>query len=121
MLVPGDARDPAFCDKAVARVLRKFCENYGRGVPDLDAALKARQWAEARRLLHALRGACGAVGATTVQSEALTLELQLQALDGGDSAVSSPSAKPLQHALQALIGEVQTRLAAAAAARPASQ
>ena len=108
-------------DQVFARVLRKFCENYGRGVPDLDAALQARQWAEARRLLHALRGACGAVGATTVQSEALTLELQLQALDGGDSAVSSPSAKPLQHALQALIGEVQTRLAAAAAARPASQ
>lgn len=24
MLVPGDVRDPAFCDKAVARVLRKF-------------------------------------------------------------------------------------------------
>jgi CheY-like chemotaxis protein len=105
-------------DHVFARVLRKFCENYAQGVPELDAALQAGQWAEARRQLHALRGACGAVGATTVQAEALTLELQLQALDGGEATAVAPppSAMPLQRTLQALIGEVQARLAAAAEA-----
>jgi CheY-like chemotaxis protein len=123
-------------DQVFARVLRQFCDNYAQGVPGLTAALQAGQWVEAQRLLHALRGACGAVGATAVQAEALALEHQLQRLANGDTTngdttqapgeaanrttgaspavPAGPSASPVLRTLQALVDTVQARLAAVA-------
>ena len=104
-------------DQVFARVLRQFCDNYSRGVPGLDAALQAGDWAEAQRLLHALRGACGAVGATTLQAEALALEQQLQPLAAGVlPAGPPPSAAQVRQTLQTLVTDVRGRLTAAAPA-----
>ncbi|MES2716203.1 MAG: PAS domain S-box protein [Pseudomonadota bacterium] len=107
-------------DEVFARVLRQFSDNYGQGVPGLDAALQAGQWVDAQRLLHSLRGACGAVGATGVQAEALALEQALQALAEQApplaAAAAAPSSAALQACLQALVDAVRERLALAAAA-----
>jgi HPt (histidine-containing phosphotransfer) domain-containing protein len=119
-------------DQVYSRVLRQFCNNYGQGVPGLDTALDASDWAAAQRQLHALRGACGAVGATIVQAEAQALELQLRSL--GPSGVAGdrpPTAQALHTRLARLVAAVRDRLAAAdlaaapvapgdAAARPLS-
>ncbi|GCL61221.1 PAS domain S-box protein [Pseudaquabacterium pictum] len=98
-------------DAVYARVLRQFCDNYGQGVPGLDAALQAADWPAAQRQLHALRGACGAVGATALQAEAQGLELQLKALGAaGTPAQTAPDGAALQASLASLIAAVRQRL-----------
>jgi len=108
-------------DQVYVRVLRQFCDTYGQGLPGLDAALLAGDSAAAQRLLHALRGACGAVGATGVQAEAqaleLQLQLQLQLQDDGSAGLPAgalPDAQPVHASLAALVAAVRQRLAAAA-------
>ena len=104
-------------DQVYVRVLRQFCDTYGQGLPGLDAALLAGDSAAAQRLLHALRGACGAVGATGVQAEAQALELQLQLQDDGSAGLPAgalPDAQPVHASLAALVAAVRQRLAAAA-------
>jgi PAS domain S-box-containing protein len=109
-------------DQIFARVLRQFSDNYAQGVPGLAEALQASRWSDARRRLHALRGACGAVGATGVQAEALLLEQALRALEEGTlpGPVPQPDAAALHACLAALVSAVRSRLAAAATARPPS-
>ena len=107
-------------DQIFARVLRQFSDNYAQGVPGLGEALQARRWADAQRQLHALRGACGAVGATGVLAEALALERMLRALEEGKltGPVPQPDGAALQACLLALVGTVRSRLAAAGTAAP---
>ncbi|OYU72364.1 MAG: hypothetical protein CFE45_40335, partial [Burkholderiales bacterium PBB5] len=64
-----------------ARVLKQFAGDYRHGLNGLDAAVAEGHHAQARQLLHSLRGACGAVGATEIVAEALALETTLQAAD----------------------------------------
>ena len=66
-------------NQVYARVLRQFAGSYRQGLNGLDAAMAAGQHAQARQLLHSLRGACGAVGASDLLAEALVLETALQA------------------------------------------
>ncbi|MDH4392477.1 MAG: response regulator, partial [Aquabacterium sp.] len=104
-------------DLVYARVLRQFADSYGRGVPGLDAALQAGDWAAAQRLLHSLRGACGAVGAVGLQAQAQTLEERLQLALSGDQAMANrPDARALNACLAALVAAVRDRLDTAAAA-----
>ncbi|OYV02184.1 MAG: hypothetical protein CFE45_01510, partial [Burkholderiales bacterium PBB5] len=115
-------------DGVFARVLRQFVDNYAAGLPSLDLSLSEGRLADARRLLHSLRGACGAVGATRVLGMAQQLELALAddgiAPDDVQRAVWSQAAAALQGELQALIQAVSQRLrvgepgAAAAAPDP---
>jgi PAS domain S-box-containing protein len=98
-------------DQVFARVLGQFCDNYGQGVPGLDAALQAGQWKEAQRLLHALRGACGAVGATELQAQALALEHRLQPLaEGALPSSPRPGAEQVHATLHQLVAAVRARL-----------
>ena len=113
-------------DEVYARVLRQFSANYGQGVPGLDVALQAGDLAAAQRVLHSLRGACGAVGATAVQAEAQALELQLKAPEAADATAAAdaadaadaaerplPSTAALHTQLARLVAAVRQRLAAA--------
>jgi PAS domain S-box-containing protein len=101
-------------DQVYARVLRQFSDNYALGVPGLDAALLAGDWPAAQRLLHALRGACGAVGATAVQAEAQALELQIKALGAaGMPASLQPDAVAVHTSLASLVAALRERLALA--------
>jgi PAS domain S-box-containing protein len=105
-------------DQIYARVLRQFIDNYGQGLPGLDAALQAGNRAEARRLLHALRGACGAVGATEVQAQAMAMEQALQPVPAGAPGPpgAATDAGPLNSSLRDLVHAVRQRLATAAEA-----
>jgi two-component system, sensor histidine kinase and response regulator len=108
-------------DQVFARVLGQFCDNYGQGVPGLGRRLAGGAWKEAQRLLHALRGACGAVGATALQAQALALEHQLQPLaEGVPPAKPRPGAEQVHETLHALVAAVRGRLGRAMAPTPTS-
>ena len=67
------------------RVLRGFVEQYSpSGVPELLLATSDAVVARWRPLCHSLRGACGAIGATALQSELLELERDLDRLVARD-------------------------------------
>ena len=99
-------------DALFARVLRQFAESYTAGWPELDAALAQCRWTDAQGLLHSMRGACGAIGATDLAGLSLTLEA---ALDPTHQAAASPDwsaqAVTLQGALAALVQAISGRLA----------
>ena len=106
-------------DHLFARVLRQFSDSYSQGLPGLQAALQANQWADALALLHGLRGACGAVGATGVQAEALALEQSVAAVAAGDApGLARLDTSALHASLLALVTAVRARLAPPAAAVP---
>lgn len=98
-------------DQIYARVLRQFSDSYSQGVPGLDAALHAGDWASAQRLLHSLRGACGAVGAISLQAEAQALDARLKGLESpGAVVIDPPDASALHACLSALVAAVRARL-----------
>ncbi|MDO8375600.1 MAG: response regulator, partial [Aquabacterium sp.] len=124
-------------DQVYARVLRLFADHYRGGLPGLDDALQAARWIDARRQLHSLRGACGAVGASDVMSQALVLERALETFDlpagprddphgdphGDREAPTAPpleQARALQTALRSLSQAIDQRLADAATQSPAA-
>ncbi len=100
-------------DQVYARVLRQFAEHYGAGVPGLATALQSGRRDEARRLLHSLRGACGAVGATALASCALALENLLtgpHAEAKGSPAGTAEAVQALGQTLGDLILAIEQRL-----------
>jgi two-component system sensor histidine kinase/response regulator len=102
-------------DQLFARVLRQFAEGYSAGLPALDAALAQGRWADAQGLLHSLRGACGAIGATDLAGLALALESALKdtPLPAGGVSLRPDSlaqAATLQTALAALVRAISGRL-----------
>ena len=114
LYLPG--RDPLF-----ARVLRQFAESYHAGLPELDAALAQRRWTDAQGLLHSMRGACGAIGATDLAGLSMVLESALEsALEHSHQAAAPPDwraqAVTLQGALAALVRAISGRLANVAGA-----
>jgi HPt (histidine-containing phosphotransfer) domain-containing protein len=99
-------------EEVYARVLGQLCENYGAGLPDLAPALAEGRIDAARRQLHALKGACGAVGAVAVMAQAQALEQGLSACVEGqaaDPALRAQAGTVLQ-ALAALLGTLRARL-----------
>ncbi len=107
-------------DAVFQRVLQQFAESYAEGLPNLLPLLSRGDVASARRLVHGLRGACGAVGATGLLDQAQTLELQLADLPEGrprDELLSA--AQGLQGALRALARAIRQQVPALVAA-PAS-
>jgi len=112
-------------DGVFARVLRQFVDSYSAGLPALTGALTADRRADARRTLHALRGACGAVGATRVMDLAQQLETALvddeAPHDGILAAAWAADAAALEAELASLVAQVSERLARPdAAASPAA-
>jgi PAS domain S-box-containing protein len=112
-------------DQVFARVLRQFADNYTDGQPLLEAALDGGRWAEAGRLLHSLRGACGAVGASALLSQAEALEHRMAewaaADEGGPPVRERPEwaqALALQQTLRDLVAAIRERLARQAAPPP---
>jgi two-component system sensor histidine kinase/response regulator len=101
-----------------ARVLGRFVDNYANGMPPLDAAVQARRWTEARRFLHALRGACGAIGALALLDQAQAAERLLSGLDDGAPPPTGLAVCLAQLAgtLQDMVDAVASRLSAAAGA-----
>ena len=115
------------------RVLLRFAEQYDHGDPALAAALANQRWAQARALLHSLRGACGAIGATELSAQAGVLEVALGGLVDGQSLTGSATASSglmppaddvtrddlllqvsaLQPSLAALVGAIQDAVAIA--------
>jgi two-component system sensor histidine kinase/response regulator len=70
-------------DDILARVLGQFAAGYGHGLPALAEQIEQGRWVQARAEVHALRGACGAVGAVALLDEAQVLEERLRALATG--------------------------------------
>ncbi len=60
------------------RVLRQFASQYRQALDGLASAVEAGDWPAAMALVHSLRGACGAIGATDLLAQAGALELALQ-------------------------------------------
>ena len=105
------------------RVLSQFIEHYGQGLPGQPAALQLRRWSELGPVLHSLRGACGAIGATALGAQCRALEQCLPAVDGhppDDPQALEQGLHRLQHELQALIAAMRSALAADQARRPSA-
>ena len=103
-------------DQIFARVLRQFVDSYSPGFATLGKALAlgtAEGAGQAQALLHALRGACGVIGATGLSAQALVLELALgpTAQPAADPAALQASAQALELALAQLVQAIRSRLA----------
>ena len=100
----------------MARVMSLFAEQYRRGLPTLDGLLEAGLWLQARRLLHALRGASSTAGAVDLTAQAQRLEIRLleaSALDAAAVISLRLEADALSQGLITLIAALDQRLAAA--------
>lgn len=80
-------------DQIFQRLLLRFAEQYDHGFPALATALANQRWAQACALLHSLRGACGAIGATELLAQAGALEQTLGGLVD-DPALAERSPAP---------------------------
>jgi PAS domain S-box-containing protein len=94
------------------RVLGQFCQTYREGVPNLEQHLAHGEAKAATRLVHALRGAAGAVGAVDLQHDADQLEQALHDLPDGHANVAGlgPRCAELLAELRALVAKVDERL-----------
>ena len=111
----------------IERVLRQFCEAYRDGLGLVLAQMDSRNHRAAAKLMHALRGAAGAVGAVEVQAQCKRIESALRELQDGDTAGDAlrPELQALGDGLARLVAALDTRLgpapAVAAASGPADQ
>ena len=91
------------------RVLRGFVEQYSPGgIPELLLATSDAVVARWRPLCHSLRGACGAIGATALQSDLLELERDLDRLVGRD--LVAEKAARVQHKLLLFVQQLTVAL-----------
>jgi HPt (histidine-containing phosphotransfer) domain-containing protein len=78
-------------------ILNSFVTRYGQGSPELSKAIALGDPLQLSHSCHALRGACAAIGATTLQQQLLDIEL----------AATQPAPDPqLMPRAQALIQEL---------------
>ncbi|MBI5256556.1 MAG: PAS domain S-box protein [Burkholderiales bacterium] len=93
------------------RVLQQFTENYADALAGLAPLLAARQYGQARALVHALRGACGAIGATALLASAEALEQMLkpEATERDPDRVVT-AAHALQGELAALLAAIRQQV-----------
>jgi len=99
-------------DDILERVLRQFCRAHRVGMGDLGAALQKGRVADARRQVHALRGAYGAVGAHELQTHATALEVRLKQLVDEQPVPSDVHGMlaELERMQLQLVGAIESRL-----------
>ncbi len=97
------------------RVLHTFVKRYADGEPPLLEAVSVEAL---RRATHSLRGACGTVGASSLQQALTQFERQLEL--AGDTAELKPQALALDRELRELVGHLQLALRDDAGAPPAT-
>ncbi|MEY4748786.1 MAG: hypothetical protein RIQ60_1000 [Pseudomonadota bacterium] len=105
------------------RALARFVSNYRDGAPELLLAPDASMLLRWRAAAHALRGACGTVGASRLHKELLDFECLLDA--GGDQAELAHLARALHEGLLQLVIQIDLALSgtpaiAAAGTEPVS-
>ncbi len=93
-------------DELLLRMLRLFGPSSGNTVPLLRAALARGDRAEARRLLHTLRGVAGTLGATGIEQVVHTLEALLQ--EAAPDAVFEQALLDLQAEVDIVLAAVQS-------------
>ncbi|MFO1420862.1 MAG: ATP-binding protein, partial [Candidatus Competibacteraceae bacterium] len=98
------------------RLLGLFLDHHGPDPARLAERAAAGDWAEVRRLAHALKGAAGNVGATAVQAAAAALH---RAIDQDpDPGARPPLVESLTTALTALLASLRAALTPAPAPPP---
>jgi signal transduction histidine kinase/DNA-binding response OmpR family regulator/HPt (histidine-containing phosphotransfer) domain-containing protein len=104
----------------IERVLSQFCQAYRSGMSVVLSHMERRENRAAAKLVHALRGAAGAVGATEVQAQCNQVEKALMAIPDGDGLVDAvvPDVQRLDRTLRQLVQDVEGRLAVSASAKP---
>nr|WP_243393548.1 PAS domain S-box protein [Solimonas fluminis] len=88
-----------------ARQAKAFGVNHGSVAPELRASLLAGDKLGAGRILHALKGVAGTLGAEGLADSAAMLELQIK--EAGDQAVFNPDLMGLEGALARAVTELQ--------------
>jgi PAS domain S-box-containing protein len=113
--VPGF--DPAWALQSLGgqsatlqRVLERFVLSYGSGSPALAAVPGPGEAAAWQQASHALRGACGAVGATGLLKELAAFEAHAAA--GAEAASLRAEAERLNREVQRLVAGLRTALQA---------
>ena len=104
-------------DDILARVLGQFASGYGHGLPALAEQIEQGRWVQARAEVHALRGACGAVGAMALLDQAQVLEERLRALASGQALPDAGSSEQLKALARGLDETLRRLVAAIRAAR----
>jgi HPt (histidine-containing phosphotransfer) domain-containing protein len=95
---------------ALQRVLERFVQTYGGASPSLQAAPGAGETDAWRQASHALRGACGAVGATVLLKQLSAFEEQAAA--GADLGTLQAEAGRLNEAVSRLVAGLRAALQA---------
>ena len=99
-------------DDILERVLGQFCRSYGDGLAALLEHIGQDRHAGARRLLLALRGDCGAVGAMALATQAKSLEELLQSAADGEPPAAAVHllASDLERSLLRLTAVIRAQL-----------
>ena len=99
------ARSAAGDETVLRRLLRTFARHYAAGVPVLHAPPDIPAWLAAA---HSMQGACGAIGALTLQAQAQALEARLRR--GEAAPTLTADAQALSDAVRALSARIATAL-----------
>jgi HPt (histidine-containing phosphotransfer) domain-containing protein len=95
---------------ALQRVLERFVQTYGGGSPALYAAPGPGETEAWRQASHALRGACGAIGATVLLKDLAAFEERAAA--GADLGTLRAEAGRLNEAVNRLVAGLRAALQA---------
>ena len=91
------------------RVLRRFVEQYGDGMRQLDETLLSEDAVGMAAAAHSLRGASASIGATRIDE--LASELEVLGKNGASAAEMLPAGEALQAELAAVIERLRAELA----------
>ena len=93
---------------AFLRLLRQFAAHYANGIASLDDELASGRLDRARMLVHSLKGASGAMGATIVLQLATKLETAILSAEQGPGL--AVKAAELRDELAALVGALNASI-----------
>jgi PAS domain S-box-containing protein len=94
--------------ETLERVMRSFINNYGQGLPHLQAPPDAERLPQWRASCHSLRGACAVLGAGALQSALHDFERQLA--EPADVQALAARAQSLQQQLLLLVRQINAAL-----------
>ena len=94
--------------ESYARILKLFADHHGEDMTQVTALIGQGDLAAAEKIVHALKGAAGNVGARPIHELASTLDA---ALKRGDRAAAEAALVPLAELLPRLITALQAALA----------